>query len=244
MRAFDSYARHEKHINRNPVVIVNLDDIDSKSVAAILYRPKDDVDRLLADFAQDIAQQGVRIGGIVQRHARCANGTHVMLAIDVTTGQEISISQPLGSGAMSCNLDANGLAEAAAVVSRALRNKIDLLVINKFAKQEAAGRGLRTEFVDAITRGVPVLTAVPKKCLADWRTFTAGVGTLLPCDRQSLEQWWREISTRLARSGAFSPGCGHLGTMIPDRLMTTVTLSSTPSPKSPIRLFRRLRKQP
>ncbi|MBB4258157.1 DUF2478 domain-containing protein [Bradyrhizobium sp. CIR3A] len=122
--------------------------------------------RLLADFAQDIAQQGVRIGGIVQRHSRRANGTHVMLAIDVATGQEISISQPLGSGAMSCNLDTNGLAEAAAVVSQALRNKIDLLVI-KFAKQEAAGRGLRAEFVDAITRSVPVLTAVPKKCLAD-----------------------------------------------------------------------------
>ncbi|MCA1436318.1 DUF2478 domain-containing protein [Bradyrhizobium sp. BRP20] len=54
---------------------------------------------------------------------------------------------------------------------------------NKFARQEAAGRGLRAEFVDAITRGV-VLTAVPKKCLADWRPFSAGVGTLLPCDRK------------------------------------------------------------
>ncbi|WP_347338463.1 DUF2478 domain-containing protein [Bradyrhizobium forestalis] len=225
-------------------MIDKLDEIDPNSVGAILYRPKDDVDRLLADFAQDIVQQGVRIGGIVQRHARSANGTHVMLAIDVATGQEISISQPLGSGATSCNLDTNGLAEAAAVVSKALRNKIDLLVVNKFARQEAAGRGLRAEFVDAITRGVPVLTAVPKKCLADWRTFTAGVGTLLPCDRESLEQWWCEISTRRGRSGALSPSCGYLGTMIPDRLMTTVRLSTTSSPKSPIGLFRRLRKQP
>ncbi|QOZ73232.1 MULTISPECIES: DUF2478 domain-containing protein [Bradyrhizobium] len=224
-------------------MIDNLDEIDPNSVGAILYRPKDDVDRLLADFAQDIAQQGVRIGGIVQRHARCANGTHVMLAIDVATGQEISISQPLGSGAMSCNLDTNGLAEAAAVVSQALRKKIDLLVINKFAKQEAAGRGLRAEFVDAITQGVPVLTAVPKKRLGDWRTFTAGVSTLLPCDRQSLEQWWREISRRRAR-GAISTSSGYLGTMIPDRLMTTMRLSTTSSPKSPIGLFRRLRKQP
>nr|WP_271566400.1 DUF2478 domain-containing protein [Bradyrhizobium sp. CCBAU 11386] len=181
----------------------------------------------MADFAQDIAQQGVRIGGIMQRHSRRANGTHVMLAIDVATGQEISISQPLGSGAMSCNLDTNGLAEAAVVVSQALRNKTDLLVISKFAKQEAAGRGLRLELVDAITRGVPVLTAVPKNCLADWRTFTAGVGTLLPCDRQFLEQWWCDISTRVARSGAFSPSCGYLGTTIPDRLITTVRLSST-----------------
>ncbi|WP_084334823.1 DUF2478 domain-containing protein [Bradyrhizobium arachidis] len=40
------------------------------------------------------------------------------------------------AGALSCNLDPNGLAEAAAVVSQALRNKIDLLVMNKFAKQK------------------------------------------------------------------------------------------------------------
>lgn len=66
---------------------------------AILYRPKDGADRLLAEFAQDIAQQGLRIGGIVQRHSRRANVTHVMLTIDVATGQEISISQPLSSGA-------------------------------------------------------------------------------------------------------------------------------------------------
>ncbi|WP_349627968.1 DUF2478 domain-containing protein [Bradyrhizobium sp. AC87j1] len=223
-------------------MIDNLDEIDPNSVGAILYRPKDDVDRLLADFARDIAQQGVRIGGIVQRNSRCANGTHVMLAIDVATGQEISISQPLGSGAMSCNLDTNGLAKAAAVVSQALRNEIDLLVINKFAKQEAAGRGLRAEFVDAITRGVPVLTAVPKQCLAEWRTFTAGVGTLLPCDRQSLEQLVaRYFNARRAQRG-LQPQLRLFGD--DDTGPTTVRLSSTSSPTSPIKLFHHLQKQP
>lgn len=181
-------------------MIDNLDEIDPNDVAAIFYRPNDDVDKLLADFAQDLAWQGVRVGGIVQRHFRGANGTHAMLAVDVATGQEISISQPLGSGAISCKLDTNGLAEAAAVVSRALRDKVDLLVLSKFAKQEAVGRGLRAEFVDAITRGVPLLTAVPRKCLADWRTFTGDVSTLLLCDRQALEEWWRG-------SSAACPGC-------------------------------------
>ncbi|WP_425249023.1 DUF2478 domain-containing protein [Bradyrhizobium huanghuaihaiense] len=69
------------------------------------------------------------------------------------------------------HLDRDGLAKAAAVVSQALRNKIDLLMINRFAKQEAARGGLRTEFVDAITRGVPVLTAFRRNCLADWGTL-------------------------------------------------------------------------
>ncbi|MCA1436319.1 DUF2478 domain-containing protein [Bradyrhizobium sp. BRP20] len=79
-------------------MIDDLDQIRPYSVGAIRYRPKDDADRLLAQFAQDIAQQGLRFGGIVQRHSMRANVTHVMLTIDVATGQEISISQPLSSG--------------------------------------------------------------------------------------------------------------------------------------------------
>ncbi|WP_375785044.1 DUF2478 domain-containing protein [Bradyrhizobium sp. Pha-3] len=225
-------------------MIDTLEEIDPNDVAAILYQPNDDVDKLLADFAQDLARQGVRVGGIVQRHFKGANVTHAMVAVDVATGQEISISKPLDSGAMSCTLDTNGLAEAAAAVSRALRDKVDLLVISKFAKQEALGRGLRAEFVDAITRGVPLLTAVPRKCLGDWRTFTGDVGTLLVCDRQVVEEWWRDSSTRLARSRVFGPRCGYLATMIPDSLVTAVRLSGTLAPKAPAGPLSRLRKAP
>ncbi|WP_347336886.1 DUF2478 domain-containing protein [Bradyrhizobium brasilense] len=225
-------------------MIDNLDDIDPTDVAAVLYQPDDDADELLADFVQDLARHDVRVGGIVQRHFRNANGTDVMLAIDVATGREISISQLLGSGAASCKLDTNGLAEAAVVVSQALRDKVDLLVISKFAKQEAVGRGLRAEFVDAITRGTPLLTAVPRKCLADWRAFTGDVGTLLLCDRQAVEEWWRVVSTRPGRRRAFSPSWSYLGTMIPDSLMTAARISPASIPESPLRLLRRPRKQP
>nr|WP_256478605.1 DUF2478 domain-containing protein [Bradyrhizobium barranii] len=48
-------------------MIGNLEEIDPNAVAAIFYRPKDDVDRLLADFVQDLARQAVRVDGIVQR---------------------------------------------------------------------------------------------------------------------------------------------------------------------------------
>ncbi|WP_128947940.1 DUF2478 domain-containing protein [Bradyrhizobium nanningense] len=52
------------------------------------------------------------------------------------------------------------------------------LEIGKFAEQrETAGWGLRAEFV-TITRGVPVLTDVPKTCLAGWR---ASPRTLTRC---------------------------------------------------------------
>ncbi|WP_349643832.1 DUF2478 domain-containing protein [Bradyrhizobium sp. LMTR 3] len=56
-------------------MIANLAEIDPKRVAAILYRPEQDADRLLADLTQDLARQGVRVGGIVQRTFKGANGT-------------------------------------------------------------------------------------------------------------------------------------------------------------------------
>lgn len=182
---------------------IDFTEIDPARVAAILYRPQDDVDALLADFAQGLVRAGRRIGGIVQRNVQDGAGCQVgMSAVDLMTGAEISICQPLGSGATACRLDAGGLAEAAVAVAHAIKANVDLVVINKFSKQEAAGEGLRDELADAIAAGLPVLTAVPEKCLEDWTAFTGGIGTTLPCDRGAIEGWWRELSARMAHPRA------------------------------------------
>jgi molybdate transport system ATP-binding protein len=186
-------------------MIANIAEIDPNWVAAVLYRSQDDVDTLLADVAESLAREGVRVGGVAQRNLKGANGKTGMLAVDLMTGREISICQPLGSGAMACKLDAGGLAEASVAVSRAISADVDLLVINKFSKQEASGKGLRAEFAEAIMAGVPLLTAVPEKCLADWRAFTGDIGTTLLCERQVVQQWWRDLSTRVAHVRARSP---------------------------------------
>jgi nucleoside-triphosphatase THEP1 len=183
-------------------MIANIAEIDPNWVAAVLYRSQDDVDTLLADVAESLAREGVRVGGVAQRNLKGANGKTGMLALDLMTGREISICQPLGSGAMACKLDAGGLAEAAVAVARAISAEVDLLVINKFSKQEASGKGLRAEFAEAIMAGVPLLTAVPEKCLADWRAFTGDIGTTLLCERQVVEGWWRDLSGRIARAHA------------------------------------------
>ncbi|MBI5264240.1 MAG: DUF2478 domain-containing protein [Bradyrhizobium sp.] len=179
---------------------MDLTAIDPNRVAAILYRSQDDVDTLLADFAQGLVSKGERIGGIVQRNIKDGSGCQVgMQAIDLLTGQEVSICQPLGSGAMSCKLDPGGLAEASVAIARAIREDVALVVINKFSKQEASGRGLRSEFAETITAGIPLLTAVPEKCFDLWETFTGGIGTTLACDRSVIEAWWLDLSSRMAR---------------------------------------------
>jgi molybdate transport system ATP-binding protein len=172
-------------------------DINLNHLAAILYRPADDVDRLLADFAGALLRDGQRVGGIVQRNLKDetgrSNGMHV---VDLMTGGEISICQPLGSGAIACKLDPAGLAEASLAVSRAIAGDVALIIVNKFSKQEAAGQGLRDELAEAIIAGGPVLTAVPEKCFDAWKNFTGDRGTTLFCAPHVVEQWWREVSLR------------------------------------------------
>lgn len=184
-------------------MLIDFHDLDPKRVAAILYHPQDDVDGLLADFAQNLVRSGERIGGVVQSNVKDGAGCKIgMQAVDLMTGAEISICQPFGSGAMVCKLDAAGLAEAAVAVARAIEADVDLVVINKFSKQEAAGEGLRDELAGAIAAGIPVLTAVPEKCFDAWNDFTGGIGTTLLCERGAIEGWWQDLPARMKRARA------------------------------------------
>jgi molybdate transport system ATP-binding protein len=176
-------------------------DINPNHLAAILYRPEDDVDALLAEFASARLRDGERIGGVVQRNLKDDAGRpNGMLVVDLLTGREISICQPLGRGATACKLDPAGLAEASLAVSRAIAEDAALIIVNKFSKQEAAGHGLRGELAEAIIAGGPVLTAVPEKCLDAWKDFTGDLGTTLLCAPHVVAAWWREVSMR--RAGA------------------------------------------
>jgi molybdate transport system ATP-binding protein len=179
----------------------DFDNINPNHLAAVLYRPEDDIDSLLADFAAALKLHGERLGGIVQRNFKDETGRQYgMEVIDLLTERPISICQPLGSGSTACKLDTAGLAEASRAVSHAIEQDVALIIVNKFSKQEAAGAGLRAELTDAIIAGGPVLTAVPEKCFAAWRDFTGDRGTTLLCARPVVDDWWRDVSLR--RAGA------------------------------------------
>jgi molybdate transport system ATP-binding protein len=127
-----------------------------------------------------------------------------MQLIDLMTGRAIPICQSLGRGAMSCRLDAAGMAEAAVAVSRAVAEGVDLVIVNKFAKQEAVGGGLRSELAEAVVAGLPVLTAVPDKCYHAWVAFTGGFGATLACEHRAIDEWWRQRSGRESRAGVLA----------------------------------------
>jgi nucleoside-triphosphatase THEP1 len=193
----------------------NFHDINPNHLAAVLYRPEDDVDALLADFASTMLLAGERIGGVVQRNLKDDAGRpNGMLVTDLLTGRDISICQPLGRGATACKLDPDGLAEASLAISRAIAEEVALIIVNKFSKQEAAGRGLRSELAEAILAGGPVLTAVPEKCHDAWKDFTGDLGTTLLCAPHVVEQWWHEVAVRRAGARAATQAAAALSAPI------------------------------
>jgi molybdate transport system ATP-binding protein len=177
------------------------------NLAAIVYRPADDADDLLAHFAADLIRRGHRLGGIIQRNTKGESGQRErMEVIDLMTGKAVRLCQDLGKDAAACKLNPAGLAEAATLVTRAIAAGVELVVVNKFSKQEAAGRGLRAEIAEAATAGLPLLTAVSDSCYGAWMSFTGGFGTTLLCERRVVDHWWEEMSarTRCARIAAQS----------------------------------------
>jgi len=170
-------------------------------LAAVVYRSgRDDVDGLLAAFAADLVCNGHRIGGVVQHNGASDLSPGSMSLIDLMSGRVISISQELGGSSSACRLDPSGLAEATVAVSRAIDESVELVIVNKFSKQEAAGGGMRSAIAEAVVAGLPILTAVSDKCYDDWMAFTGGYGTTLACERRVVADWWRETSQRERRS--------------------------------------------
>ena len=195
-------------------------------LAAIIYRSgEDDVDVLIASFAADLIREGHRIGGVVQYNGCGPHG--LMTLIDLMTGRALPICQTLGPGAQSCKLDPSGLADAAVSVSRAIAENVELVIVNKFSKQEAAGGGLRAEIADAVVAGLPILTAVSDKCYDAWIQFTGGFGTTLACERRVVDAWWREMSGREGRRRVLEKLSQRLGPRIELESPGTLSLQAS-----------------
>jgi hypothetical protein len=169
---------------------------DLSNLAAIVYRPGDDADSLLREFATALIHKGHRIGGLVQRNEKDSHPQHAAMAlIDLMTGCVCPISQ----AGPDCKLDPGALANAALAIGRALDAGVELVIVNKFSTQEAAGKGLRNDLATAVAAGLPVLTAVPEKHFGAWQGFTGGFGTTMTCERTLIDDWWQEISWRTRR---------------------------------------------
>ena len=163
--------------------------------AAVVFR-KDDHDRqALAEFARALAGSGCRIGGMVQEAFFDEQGrrTHID-SVDLATGKRVMINQPSRTWPNSpqCTLDTAALSDAGLPLRRAVENRPDLVIVEKFGEQEEGGAGLMDDILNVMAEGLPILVLVPEAALATWREITGGETAELPCQADALNAWWRD----------------------------------------------------
>lgn len=143
-----------------------------------------DADRLLQDLARDLRARGLAVAGAVQRNhdlgPDCACDMDMIVLDD--PGPPLRISQSLGPGASGCRLDTDALERAVARTAPHLPGA-GLVIIPKFGRQEAIGRGFRDLIGQAASEGQAVILYVPRQQRAAWLDFAGDLAVQLAPDR-------------------------------------------------------------
>ena len=151
-------------------------------------------DRCRADLARRLDDAGIAFAGAIQRNTARSDGQPDDMDLRVIgTDRVIRISQSLGPGSAGCRLNAASLEEAAGLVAAALDTGAPrVLLLNRFGRQEAEGRGFRPLIGRALGEGVAVLTAVGAEYAEAFHAFAGDMGECLPADAARLFDWCRE----------------------------------------------------
>lgn len=171
------------------------------NIAYTMLPGRGDADLLLAALAQRLLASGLRVCGVVQSNHEnpgdhpCDMNIHVL-----PDGPVLRISQALGSGSRGCRLDPSVLEQAALDVEARLTEGVDMLIINKFGKHEAQGRGFRTAIVQAVELNIPVLVGLNDLNQAAFEDFTAGEAVQLAAQMHTLQTWVEQACQSLSAS--------------------------------------------
>jgi len=165
-------------------------------IAYVMAEGRGDTDLLLHGLATRAQARGLRLCGTVQINSNCDADRPCDMDVQVLPdGPVIRISQTLGPGARGCRLDPAALEQAVAESEARLTAGCDLVIVNKFGKHEAEGRGFRGLIAEAMAAQVPVLVGVNRTNLAAFTAFTGGIATALTPALADLVDWIETAET-------------------------------------------------
>ncbi|HEY0329330.1 MAG TPA: DUF2478 domain-containing protein [Rhodopseudomonas sp.] len=159
-------------------------------ILAIVYTDGGAASSYIAELGYRLREAGTSIAGIVQYKptlpapSRCAIEVEELTSRFVLQLSEDGADQPFG-----CGIDPEALAEAAALITAALRKHPDVVLLNKFGRLEAEGGGLRETIAEAIQLGTPLIAGVPRRNLGPWRALTKGLAEEIAIGSSRLYQW-------------------------------------------------------
>lgn len=159
-------------------------------ILAIVYSDGLAADRFISDLGYKIRDAGIAVAGIVQHNKFIRDRTKCDMEVEeLASGIVLQLSEDRGREARGCRLDRGVLSEAAALLSASLENEPELVILNKFGKLEAEGRGLRDTLADAVQLGVPIVIGVPYRNIEQWRAFTEGLADECSVGSSRLHEW-------------------------------------------------------
>lgn len=158
-----------------------------------------EMDLVLERLATDLAARGLRCCGTVQINRKRADAGPCDMDVRVLPdGAILRISQNLGPQARGCRLDPASLETAVGLVAAGLSSGADLLIVNKFGKHEAEGRGFRNVIAEAIAMEVPVLVGLNALNRRAFDIFAEGMAIELPPEPAALRAWVESVTATAA----------------------------------------------
>jgi hypothetical protein len=81
------------------------------------------------------------------------------------------------------------LETAVGLVTASLAGGADVLIVNKFGKHEAEGRGFRAVIAEALALDIPVIVGVNGLNMPGFEEFAGGLASRMPPDCEALAAW-------------------------------------------------------
>lgn len=130
-------------------------------IAYTMAPGKGDTDLILEALSKELLNKGLNVAGTVQINSDREGCPNCDMDVRVLPdGPIIRISQSLGPEAKGCRLDPVALEESVVLVDQRLSADTDILIVNKFGKHEADGRGFRDVIASAIAKDVRVIVGL------------------------------------------------------------------------------------
>lgn len=160
-------------------------------IGYVILPERGEMNRLLAAFAAELAEQGTQLAGAVQHDIECADGGKCDMDLQILPqGPVVRISQNLGKNSRGCRLDPEALEQAVGLTEAQLQQGApDLMIINKFGKHESYGRGFRSTIALALEQDVPVLVGVNEMNFGAFMDYIGEAAEDAGQDLSSLRYW-------------------------------------------------------
>lgn len=161
-------------------------------LAAIGYQAGDGgkVDALLRQVAEQLRADGYRLAGAVQWNTENASQSKCdMVLEDLATGKRLDVSADQRGDPHACRLDTYALETVAGLVAGSIGPDVDLVILNRFGKQEAAKAGFRAVIEAAVANDLPVLTGLNAMHKELWERFTGAQSADIAPDADAVRAW-------------------------------------------------------